>query len=170
MKEGLAEINPYDRCVANKVIDGKQCTIVWYVDDNKVSHKDKKVVTRVIDLMKYHFGDLTVSRGNKYRFLGMSIAVNEEKNLEIEMKNQLLNVIDIFACAKGQDIEETVTSVTQKNLRDMNPDFKPLSSEKKENCHSIVATLLWIMKRTKPDLETAVGFLCIRVSKSNKDD
>ena len=30
-KEGF-EINPYDRCVANKVINDKQCTIAWYVD------------------------------------------------------------------------------------------------------------------------------------------
>ena len=32
------EINPYDTCVANKMINGKQYTIVWYVDDLKVSH------------------------------------------------------------------------------------------------------------------------------------
>ena len=32
------KVNPYDRCVANKLIDGHQCTIVWYVDDVKVSH------------------------------------------------------------------------------------------------------------------------------------
>jgi hypothetical protein len=30
------ELNLYDACVANKVIDRKQCTIVWYVDDNKM--------------------------------------------------------------------------------------------------------------------------------------
>ena len=29
-----------DRCVANKNIKGKQCTMCWYVDDNKVSHED----------------------------------------------------------------------------------------------------------------------------------
>lgn len=27
------EINPYDLCVANKMINGKQCTVVWNVDD-----------------------------------------------------------------------------------------------------------------------------------------
>ena len=26
-------INEYDRCVANKIINGKQCTLVWHVDD-----------------------------------------------------------------------------------------------------------------------------------------
>ena len=43
-KEGY-KINPYDRCVANKNINGSQCTLVWYVDDNKISHKDASVVT-----------------------------------------------------------------------------------------------------------------------------
>ena len=48
-------INPYDRCVANKVINDKQCTLVRYVDNNKISHEDPEVVTAVIDLMKKHF-------------------------------------------------------------------------------------------------------------------
>ena len=29
-------MNTYYRCMAKKIIDGKQCTIVWYVDDNKL--------------------------------------------------------------------------------------------------------------------------------------
>ena len=53
VKEGW-KINPYDKCVANKEINDKQCTIVWYVDDNKVSHVDPEVVTEVIELMKGH--------------------------------------------------------------------------------------------------------------------
>jgi hypothetical protein len=31
-------INPYDLCVANKMVRGKQITICWHVDDLKVSH------------------------------------------------------------------------------------------------------------------------------------
>eukprot|EP00804_Cyclotella_cryptica_P008708 CCRYP_018544-RA/>CCRYP_018544-RA protein AED:0.46 eAED:0.50 QI:0/-1/0/1/-1/0/1/0/89 len=33
-------INDYDPCVANKIINGTQMTVVWHVDDLKVSHKD----------------------------------------------------------------------------------------------------------------------------------
>ena len=33
------EINPYDRCVANKMIEGPQYTIDWYVDNNQLLHK-----------------------------------------------------------------------------------------------------------------------------------
>jgi len=35
--------------VANKIIKGKQCTIVWHVNDVKVSHTAKEVVE---DLLK----------------------------------------------------------------------------------------------------------------------
>ena len=52
------KVNPYDQCVANKDINGHQCTIVWYVDNNVISHKDEKVVMKVIDDIKEHFGDL----------------------------------------------------------------------------------------------------------------
>jgi hypothetical protein len=38
-------LNPYDSCVANKVVDGKQMTVCWHVDDLKVSHCDPAQVT-----------------------------------------------------------------------------------------------------------------------------
>ena len=65
------KINPYDRCVANKEINCSQCTVVFYVDDNKVSHKDPQVVNDVIKEISKYFGDLTFTRGTKYNFLGM---------------------------------------------------------------------------------------------------
>ena len=41
------ELNPYDPCVANKIVEGAQLTIVSHVDDLKVSHVDAGVVTRM---------------------------------------------------------------------------------------------------------------------------
>ena len=38
------ELNQYEKCVANKLVNGKQCTLVWFVDYNKVSHTEAKVV------------------------------------------------------------------------------------------------------------------------------
>ena len=40
------ELNPYDSCVANKMINGKQCTILWHVDDLKISHVDLRLSKR----------------------------------------------------------------------------------------------------------------------------
>jgi len=43
LKEWGFTINEYDHCVANKTINGRQCTIIWHLDDLKISHVDKKV-------------------------------------------------------------------------------------------------------------------------------
>ena len=32
------KLNPYDPCVANKLVKGSQMTIAWYVDDLRISH------------------------------------------------------------------------------------------------------------------------------------
>jgi hypothetical protein len=55
------ELNPYDTCVANKLINGKQCTVAWYVDDNKISHVDSNVVTGIIEKIESRFGKMTVT-------------------------------------------------------------------------------------------------------------
>ena len=41
-------LNPYDSCVANKCVDGQQCTITWHVDDLKISHAEEHVVRSII--------------------------------------------------------------------------------------------------------------------------
>ena len=42
------KLNKYDKCVMNKIINGKQCTIIWHVDDLKISHVEQKVVNGII--------------------------------------------------------------------------------------------------------------------------
>jgi len=79
-KLGFA-INPYDRCVANKMINGSQCTIVFYVDDNKVSHIDPAVNDEILKIMSDHFGDLTITRGKKHTFLGMDLLFTEGRSI-----------------------------------------------------------------------------------------
>ena len=54
MKWGFV-INPKHSCVTNKMIEEKQFTIVWHVDDLKVSHQDRTVVEYVIDLLELDF-------------------------------------------------------------------------------------------------------------------
>jgi hypothetical protein len=43
-------VNPYDPCVANRMVNGKQHTITWHEDDLKSSHVDAKVND---DLLKW---------------------------------------------------------------------------------------------------------------------
>jgi ATP-dependent Clp protease adapter protein ClpS len=59
-------VNPYDRCVANKVIKEKQCTIIWHMDDLKLSHMQQDVLKDIANKLNNKYGQkvpLTVHRG-----------------------------------------------------------------------------------------------------------
>jgi hypothetical protein len=60
------ELNPHDTCAANKLVDGKQCTIHWCIDDNDTSHVDPQVVTDVVEKIEERFGKMTLPRGKKH--------------------------------------------------------------------------------------------------------
>ena len=78
-------INKYDICVSNKMIDGKQCTIVWYVDDNKLLHVDPNVVTYILEEIKDNFGDMIIRRGDTHNFLGVPITIRNENKVDLMM-------------------------------------------------------------------------------------
>ena len=91
------ELNPYDTCVANKTINNKQCTIVWYVDDTKISHVDSIVVTKIIKAIEEKFGDMTVIRGkNNHVFLGIDIDFHADGTATIKMKEYIKEAISDF--------------------------------------------------------------------------
>lgn len=62
------EINPYDPSVATKDINGEQMTVVWHVDDLKVSHRNSFEITRLASYLKDIYGKVKVSRGKKLDF------------------------------------------------------------------------------------------------------
>ena len=72
------KLKPYNLCVANTQIKGAQCTVVWYVDDNKISHINPSVVSDVIRQIEAKFGKMTVTRGLQHEFLGMNIVLDHE--------------------------------------------------------------------------------------------
>jgi len=47
-KKGF-KLNPYNACIANKIVEGNQLTICFHVDDCKISHVSTKVVDETID-------------------------------------------------------------------------------------------------------------------------
>ena len=52
------ELNPYNPCVANKVVNSEQLTICWHVDDLKSSLIDPKVNDEFLQWIKDTFGQL----------------------------------------------------------------------------------------------------------------
>ena len=98
-------VNPYDPCVANKVINGEQFTIVWHVDDLKLSHKDPKVVTEMINYLKNLYEKLPngevkltdsqrLSSSNKVlNYLGMDFDFSVKKQVSISMVHYVDKII-----------------------------------------------------------------------------
>ena len=52
------ELNAHDPCVANKMINGKQHTVSWHVDDLKASHVDPKVNDEFREWLQKEFGQI----------------------------------------------------------------------------------------------------------------
>jgi hypothetical protein len=52
----------------------------------------------------------------------------------------------------------------------LNPDSPKLSQKQAELFHRIVARLLFASKRTRPDIQVCVAFLCTRVKSPNEED
>jgi hypothetical protein len=75
---------------------GKQCTLIWYVDDTKISHEDPKVVSQVVDMIETCFGKLTVKRGTSNNFLGMDINFNSNGTATIKTKEYLTGAIAVL--------------------------------------------------------------------------
>lgn len=58
------------------MIEGTQCTVLWHVDDIKVSHVNPDVVSSIISDFEKEFGKeapLTIRRGKKHVYIGMKI-------------------------------------------------------------------------------------------------
>ena len=159
-------LNPVDPCVANKDINGKQCTICWYVDDNKVSHVEYDVVTEILESIEKKFGKMSITRGKKHSFIGMDIDILENKKLKILMKCHIEEAINNF----NEEITRTAPTPARKDLFEIDEKSERLSDSDAENFHSVVALLLFIAIRARVDILLAISFLCTRVSKSTKQD
>ena len=42
--------------MVNKMVNGKQCTVTWYVDDIKMSHENQQVLEDLLMLLNDEFG------------------------------------------------------------------------------------------------------------------
>jgi hypothetical protein len=45
-------LNAYDPCVANKMINGRQGTICWHVDNLFICHKDYQAISNIIQWLQ----------------------------------------------------------------------------------------------------------------------
>ena len=159
------QINRYDPCVANKIVNGQQFTICWYVDDLKLSHVEPKEVTKMLEILNVKFKQMSITRGSKHTYLGMNFEIKNKK-VYMEMQSYLDECIMAF----GESVVSSATTPASKSLMEINSESKVLEEERKTKFHHIVQKLLHICKRTRLDLQVAIGFLCTRVRQPTLQD
>jgi hypothetical protein len=170
------EINPYDPCVANKIVKKKQLTIVWHVDDLKVSHVMTPVVTKLIDWLKSTYerlfddasGAMQVSRGKVLECLGMTLDFTVPGEVKITMIPHVKAIIKLFA-EHDKSLSHANTPAAE-HLFKVNEDAVRLDEREATIFHNFVAKCLFLTKRARPDISTAVAFLTTRVKGSDEDD
>ncbi len=65
-------VNPYDPCIANKIVDGHQLTLRLHVDNLMISHVDMSAINNFLPELKVIYGDsLTEITGKQHNYLGM---------------------------------------------------------------------------------------------------
>jgi hypothetical protein len=156
--------NVYDPCVFNKIMYEKQCTVTIHVDDLKISCVDSRGVDDVLNELKCVYGNINVHKEDVFDYLGMEFDYSKRGVVKISMKDMVEEVLDEIPVTK---ISRTPAA---QHLRQIDETSKLLESEKKEKFHSMVAKLLYMAKRARPDILTAVQFLTTRVLNPTEQD
>jgi hypothetical protein len=79
-------INPYDPCVTNKIVNGKQLTLRWHVDDLMISRVDITAINEFLQELKaIHGNSLTESTGKQHNYLGMIFDFSSKNKVKINM-------------------------------------------------------------------------------------
>jgi len=107
---------------------------------------------------------MTQTRGEKHDFLGMNIHFKKNK-IKISMKKHILKAIETF----DEDITRNAATPATSYLFQVR-ESPALSEARADNFHSVTAALLFISRRCRLDIQTAVGFLTTRVSCPTEDD
>jgi Reverse transcriptase (RNA-dependent DNA polymerase) len=164
------KINPYDPCVANRTVNGKQHTVTWHVDDLKSSHVDAKVNDEFLLWLQKMYGDKDIApvkatRGKIHDYLAMKLDYTERGKLKLDMVDYVDDMI--------QDFPGEVTTSNypwNENLFKVDPNEKQLSKEQRELFHTFVAKALFLCKRARPDIQPAIAFLTTRVKSPDRQD
>ena len=189
LKDNGYKMNPYDACVWNKNIEGKQCTICFHVDDCKISHVSKKVVDETIEWLRKDYqsifedgsGKMKINCGKVHKYLGMTLDFTDKGTVKISMVDYVKEVIaawdkapkpadDGFSVVQPKRVKKGKRTAAPDDLFKVNEDAEKLDTNLSTVFHNIVAKALYLVKRARPDASVSIAFLTTRVRAPDVDD
>ena len=157
--------NPYDECVFNKYdSNGKQCTVIVYVDDLIISSVSNQLIDELLEHLIKIYKKVQIKEGLNHNYLGMQFTFKENGSLRIDMSKYIDYMLNEY------NIEGTAATPAANYLFDVMTESPELDNIKKEMFHTITAKLLYLAKRSRPDILLAVSYLTTRVNCPNVSD
>jgi hypothetical protein len=140
---------PTDPCIFRKVNGQVLCILILYVDDILLFTDDEEI-KQVEIFMKREFKWIAVINDNVQSYLGMNNTVSEN-SVTVDMDYFTQQLLKEF---KGEQI---YTTPAVKECFKAEASIA-LDKEGQKRFHTIVAMLLYLAKRARPDILTAVSF------------
>ena len=81
----------------NIIFDGKQCTILWNVEDLNMSHVDSEIVSSILADIDAEYGNIvkmTITQGKIHKYLGMTINYSYQGKLIFYMVDYIGRMIN----------------------------------------------------------------------------
>jgi hypothetical protein len=157
--------NDNDICVFNKQNKkGIQCTVTVHVDDLLILSESKSMISELAEGLRHRYGEITMTSGTTLNYLGMSIDFSHTGEVRITMSGYIEEVL----AASG--ILGTSKTPATDGLFEVRLDAAHVSEEVRAWFHRLVAMLLYLAKRAKPEILTTVAYLATRVTKCDADD
>ena len=157
-------MNPYDRCVFNKIFKGFQITLSVHIDDFKGSCKLEDGLDYVYDILQKNFQTVKQTTGKIIHYLGMVYDYTNESYVAVTAPNFLNGVVSFY------NVTEFADFPAESTLRILDENSPRLAGSTAEKFHSLAYKLLYLAKRCRPDLLPAAQFFTTRVSISTEQD
>ena len=162
--------NRYDSCVVNKMVDGQQLTVAWHMDDLKISHEKEEALDEFIGMMENEFGQdtpLSISRGPVQQYLGMTLDFSEKGRVVVKMDDYVKTMLNDAPSSMDRKAATAAAAYLFK-INTENP--KLLDKEQKDLFVHLVMQGLYLSQRGRPDIRTAILFLCSCLKCPDEDD
>lgn len=163
----LVQAGYYRRSVWDECIFVKgDIIIALYVDDFLVLSKSEEGLDSTNAELKKLFPEISCRKGDTQTYLGIDIQIDRKDcSVTISMSKFVEDMLKFAKIDKGGPATPTAL-----NVFEISPDKKLLDQDEAKMFHTLVAKMLYLAKRTRPDLLTVVAFLTTRVQSLTVED
>jgi hypothetical protein len=150
--------NEKDCCVFNYDAETGQLTVVLYVDDLKITCICLKNIDWLLLQLEKKYEDITINRGKVHHYLGMTF----------DYSNGLSITMDKYEEELAAEAKKSVTTPALPKLFEDDVDSPLLEETKRKQFHTLVARMLFIAKRARPDILLPVAYLATKVQRATE--